>query len=116
MPPEVLEFLTAELGFFDKVTDISGALYSVPKDERKGGAVRLAREVGSQLPVVLAPRRSWMVGCHTHSQSVSAHVTSISLTLGACIGVCLEVKTSAYQSFDVHRTVSATARVTAQIL
>ena len=45
MPPDVLEFLTAELGFFDMVTDISGALYSVPKDERKAGAVKLAREV-----------------------------------------------------------------------
>lgn len=45
MPPEVLDFLTAELGFFDTVTDISGALYTVPKDERKAGAVKLAREV-----------------------------------------------------------------------
>ena len=45
MPPEVLEFLTAELSFFDTVTDISGTLYSVPKDERKAGAVKLAREV-----------------------------------------------------------------------
>ena len=45
MPPDVMEFLTAELGFFDSVTGISGALYSVPKDERKAGAVRLAREV-----------------------------------------------------------------------
>ena len=45
MPAEALEFLTEELGFFDAVTDISGALYPVPKDERKAGAVRLAREV-----------------------------------------------------------------------
>ena len=45
MPGEVLEFLSAELSFFDAVTEISGALYSVPKDERKAGAVRLAREV-----------------------------------------------------------------------
>ncbi len=65
MPPEVLEFLTAELSFFDKVTDISGALYSVPKDERKAGAVKLAREVSSQLPIVLALAK--MVVCHTHS-------------------------------------------------
>ena len=65
MPPEVLEFLTAELGFFDKVTDISGALYSVPKDERKAGAVKLAREVSCQLPIVLALAK--MVVPHTHS-------------------------------------------------
>ena len=45
LPEEVLEFLSAELSFFDAVTDISGALYSVPKDERKAGAVRLAHEV-----------------------------------------------------------------------
>ena len=45
MPGEVLEFLSAELSFFDAVTEISGALYSVPKDERKAGAVQLAREV-----------------------------------------------------------------------
>ena len=47
MPKDVLDLLTAELDFFDSVTGISGALYSVPKDERKGGAVRLACEVGS---------------------------------------------------------------------
>ncbi len=45
LPEEVLDFLSAELSFFDAVTEISGALYPVPKDERKAGAVRLAREV-----------------------------------------------------------------------
>lgn len=48
MPEELLRFLEDELAFFDKVTDISGSLYSVPKDERKAGAVKLARQVGSQ--------------------------------------------------------------------
>lgn len=45
MPEDALAFLEAELSFFDAVTDISGSLYPVPKDERKAGAVRLAREV-----------------------------------------------------------------------
>ena len=45
MPKGVLRFLEAELAFFDSVTDISGSLYPVPKDERKAGAVKLAREV-----------------------------------------------------------------------
>ena len=45
MPEDVLAFLEAELAFFDSVTGISGLLYSVPKDERKAGAVKLAREV-----------------------------------------------------------------------
>ena len=47
MPAEVLEFLKAELDFFDSVTKISGALYPVPKDERKAGAVKLAQEVST---------------------------------------------------------------------
>ncbi len=46
MPEELLSFLEDELAFFDRVTDISGSLYSVPKDERKAGAVKLARQVG----------------------------------------------------------------------
>ena len=45
MPNEALEFLKAELDFFDRVTDISGELYPVPKDERKTGAVALAKQV-----------------------------------------------------------------------
>jgi phosphatidylinositol 4-kinase len=45
MPQDGLEFLEAELGFFDKVTNISGALYPVPKQDRKAAAVKLAREV-----------------------------------------------------------------------
>ena len=45
MPADGLEFLKAELDFFDTVTNISGALYPVPKDERKGAAVERARQV-----------------------------------------------------------------------
>ncbi|BDA51126.1 phosphatidylinositol 4-kinase alpha [Coccomyxa sp. Obi] len=45
MPEELLRFLEDELAFFDKVTDISGSLYPVPKDERKAGAVNLARQL-----------------------------------------------------------------------
>ena len=48
MPEEALEFLKAELDFFDRVTDISGELYPVPKDERKTGAVALAKQVSRQ--------------------------------------------------------------------
>ncbi|EIE19821.1 phosphatidylinositol 3 and 4-kinase family protein, partial [Coccomyxa subellipsoidea C-169] len=48
MPEDALAFLEAELSFFDAVTDISGSLYPVRKDERKAGAVRLARELKLQ--------------------------------------------------------------------
>lgn len=41
----MVQFLKAEIDFFDEVTNISGQLYSVPKAERKAAAVRLAREV-----------------------------------------------------------------------
>ena len=50
MPEEALEFLKAELDFFDRVTDISGELYPVPKDERKTGAVALAKQVRHSCP------------------------------------------------------------------
>ena len=46
LPPATLEHLKAELDFFDKVTNVSGQLYPVPKDERKAGAVRLVRQAG----------------------------------------------------------------------
>lgn len=45
MSGDLLAFLNAELDFFDSVTNISGALYPVPKDERKATAVKLAHEV-----------------------------------------------------------------------
>ena len=48
MPGDDLAFLRAELAFFDNVTGISGALYKVPKDERKAAAVSKAREVRSK--------------------------------------------------------------------
>ena len=44
LPPATLEHLKAELDFFDKVTNVSGQLYPVPKDERKAAAVRLVRQ------------------------------------------------------------------------
>lgn len=45
MPGDDLAFLRAELAFFDAVTGISGALYKVPKEERKAAAVREAKQV-----------------------------------------------------------------------
>lgn len=45
MAPEVLEHLKAELHFFSELTDVSGKLYPVPKDERKAGAVQLVQKV-----------------------------------------------------------------------
>ena len=45
MPPEKLAHLRAELAYFDAVTAVSGALYPVPKDERKNEAVRLVAAV-----------------------------------------------------------------------
>ncbi len=37
--------LQAELDFFDEVTEVSGRLYPVPKDQRKGAAVDLLRQL-----------------------------------------------------------------------
>jgi len=37
--------LQAELDFFDDVTDVSGQLYKVPKDQRKGAAVDILRKL-----------------------------------------------------------------------
>lgn len=48
MPADKLAHLRAELAYFDAVTAVSGALYPVPKDERKNEAVRLVR--GIELP------------------------------------------------------------------
>ncbi len=62
MPEEALEFLKAELDFFDRVTDISGELYPVPKDERKTGAVALAKQVSRES--CIARPRTWH-GRHT---------------------------------------------------
>ena len=45
MPPEKLAHLRAELAYFDAVTAVAGALYPVPKDERKSEAVRLVAAI-----------------------------------------------------------------------
>ncbi len=37
--------MQAELDFFDDVTDVSGQLYKVPKDQRKGAAVDILRKL-----------------------------------------------------------------------
>jgi hypothetical protein len=41
LPPEKIEFLKAEMTFFDEVTKVSGQLYPVAKDKRKSAAVEL---------------------------------------------------------------------------
>ena len=46
LSPAKMEFLKAELDFFDQVTNVSGKLYPVPKDERKAAAVDIVRKVG----------------------------------------------------------------------
>ena len=45
MPADKLAHLRAELAYFDAVTAVSGALYPVPRDERKNEAVRLVRAI-----------------------------------------------------------------------
>ena len=45
LTPEILAYLKAELEFFDKVTNVSGKLYPVPKDERRIAAAELVRQV-----------------------------------------------------------------------
>lgn len=49
---ETLAYLKAELDFFDDVTNVSGRLYPVPKDERKSAAVNFVREVRYEVPSV----------------------------------------------------------------
>lgn len=44
----VREHLDAEIAFFGAITDVSGKLYPVPKEERKTAAVKFLREI--QLP------------------------------------------------------------------
>ncbi|XLU27352.1 hypothetical protein S245_063418, partial [Arachis hypogaea] len=38
--PKVLNIFTREFDFFDKVTSISGVLFSLPKEERRAGIRR----------------------------------------------------------------------------
>ena len=45
LPSDKLSFLDSEINFFDEVTNVSGKLYPVAKDERKGAAVNFVREV-----------------------------------------------------------------------
>ena len=45
LPADTRSFVQAELDFFVAVTEVSGKLYKVPKDERKAAAMKLAREV-----------------------------------------------------------------------
>ena len=40
-----LNRVQAELDFFDAVTEVSGRLYPVPKDQRKGAAVDFLRKL-----------------------------------------------------------------------
>ena len=83
MPPEVLEFLTAELGFFDTVTDISGALYTVPKDERKASAVKLAREVSCP------PALDTSCALYSDSNSKSTVAAHVAPAMADSIGICI---------------------------
>ena len=45
LTPEILAYLKAEIEFFDQVTNVSGKLYPVPKDERRTAAAELVRQV-----------------------------------------------------------------------
>ena len=51
LTPEILAYLKAELEFFDKVTNVSGKLYPVPKDERRTAAAELVRQVHPALTI-----------------------------------------------------------------
>ena len=44
LAPGEADFLRAELGFFSAVTAVSGALYPVPKDQRRVAAADLVRK------------------------------------------------------------------------
>ena len=44
LAPGEADFLRAELGFFSAVTSVSGALYPVPKDQRRVAAADLVRK------------------------------------------------------------------------
>ena len=48
MPLDKRDFVRTEIDFFAAVTDVSGKLYAVPKDERKAAAMKLVREVPHQ--------------------------------------------------------------------
>ena len=50
LAPADAEFLRAELGYFGAVTGVSGALYPVPKDQRRGAAAELVRKARATRP------------------------------------------------------------------
>ena len=45
LPADMSEYVRAEVGFFDAVTEVSGSLYPVPKDQRRAAAVEYIRKV-----------------------------------------------------------------------
>lgn len=53
--PEKLDFLKAELAFFDEVTNVSGQLYPIAKDKRKSAAVNLVGKVSNVVYIILSP-------------------------------------------------------------
>jgi phosphatidylinositol 4-kinase len=61
----VREQLDAQLKFFSDVTDISGKLYPIPKEERKSAAVKFVREV-------TVPRDDLFMPTDLHARVVSA--------------------------------------------
>ncbi len=50
LAPADTEFLRAELGYFGAVTGVSGALYPVPKDQRRAAAGELVRKARATRP------------------------------------------------------------------
>eukprot|EP00891_Asterochloris_glomerata_P007299 jgi/Astpho2/7299/e_gw1.00113.17.1_t len=64
MPKDKLEFLQAELSFFDEVTQVSGKLFPFSKDERKAQAVKI-------LKGIRVPRRDLYLPTNPESRVVS---------------------------------------------
>ena len=54
---EALDLFEREFRFFDKVTDISGALYPLPKEKRRAGIRRFA--MVNLLIFLLWSERNW---------------------------------------------------------
>lgn len=50
LTPDIQAYLKAELDFFDQLTNVSGKLYPVPKDERRSAAAELVRQVVPKTP------------------------------------------------------------------
>jgi len=62
LAPADAEFLRAELGYFGAVTGVSGALYPVPKDQRRAAAGELVRKARATRPRRgrSRPGRAWL--------------------------------------------------------